>query len=129
MRVALTGFVLMGLSFSLVGCSTESIQTKGNFRKAEKLLNSSLRQSGYRDYVSAFIRSQNDQRIDDNSGCYEFNNGTTVELILTVNSEGIIVDSDTATNTEKAKCFRRAYLNRKMPLPPFVPIAVKLNMR
>ena len=109
------------------GCATTSYSYK-NFELSKKLLASSKEKAEYRGYVSEFIVSQNQQRLDDDSGCYKIDKGTKVELILTVNKAGMISSSDTSTDSRKAKCFRKAYIGAKMPAPPFAPIAINLNM-
>ena len=109
------------------GCATTS-KTYKDFESAETLLFSSKEKPEYVTYLVEFIDSQNKQRLDDDSGCYQIEKGTKVKLILTVNKEGVISSSDTSTDTNKAKCFRKAYLGAKMPAPPFAPIAIELNM-
>ncbi|SMF17145.1 hypothetical protein SAMN02745866_01118 [Alteromonadaceae bacterium Bs31] len=92
------------------------------------ILASSKEKEEYRAYASEFIASQNQQSLDNKSACYKIDKGTKVELMLTVNIAGVISSSDTATDSRKAKCIRKAYIGARMPVPPFAPIAIRLNM-
>jgi hypothetical protein len=67
--------------------------------------------------------------LDVNSGCYDYDVGTTVDLIMVVESSGRIVAAYTDNESKKAKCFRRAYIGVKMPIPPFSPFPVRLKVR
>jgi hypothetical protein len=84
---------------------------------------------GFADYVIAFVRSQNAQRLDEKSGCYAKNVGQRISLILIVDRNGRIGQSYSDNNTPKAKCFKAAYLGAQMPIPPFFPLPVQLAMR
>lgn len=124
MRYILT---FVSLVIFTTGCTTTS-KNYNDFESAEKLFASSKEKPEHKAYVSEFIDSQNQQWLDDDSGCYEFDKGTKVELILTVNKAGVISSSATSTETKKATCFRKAYIGAKMPRPPFSPLAIKLTM-
>ncbi len=77
---------------------------------------------------ASFIRSQNDQRLDDDSGCYEKGRGQKVTLVLIVNSAGFISEAYANSSTTKAECFKAAYLGAHMPVPPFSPFPVQMQM-
>ena len=63
------------------------------------------------------------------SGCYNLNAGTTVDLLLVVESSGRISAAYTGTESKKAKCFRKAYVGAKMPIPPFSPFPLRMRVR
>jgi hypothetical protein len=84
---------------------------------------------GFADYVIAFVRYQNAQRLDERSGCYAKNVGQRISLILIVDRSGRVVHSYSDSTTPKAKCFKAAYLGAQMPIPPFTPLPVQLAMR
>jgi hypothetical protein len=84
---------------------------------------------GFTDYISAFVRSQNAQHLDINSGCYDKNIGQRISLILIVDRTGRITDTYSDSNVAKAKCFKAAYKGAQMPIPPFAPFPVQLAMR
>lgn len=129
-RSALQGrFVhwLVVISLSLVMAACAARPSKG-YDSALSLATKSKQQSQYNDYVVAFLQSQNDQRLDDNSGCYKIESTKKINLVLVVNEAGVIYDTQTDSDGKKARCFRAAYLNAKMPIPPFSPLAVQMTM-
>ncbi len=124
MRYILT---LFSVASVIAGCTTTTIFYK-DYESAKKILDSAYERTEYEAYSNKFLVSQNQQRLDDNSGCYEIEKGTKVDLILTINEAGVISGADTSTDTPKARCFRKAYIGAKMPIPPFSPIAINLIM-
>jgi len=86
-------------------------------------------QPGFETYVTALIAAQNTARLDSNSGCYSFNVGTTIDLLLVVESSGRISAAYSDTDSKKAKCFRKAYVGAKMPIPPFSPFPMRMRVR
>lgn len=83
----------------------------------------------YSPYRHVFIDAQNARRLDDDSGCYEKGVGVTVQLILVVGATGKIERAFADNSSEKANCFRKAYLGAQMPAPPFSPFPMKLTMQ
>jgi hypothetical protein len=83
---------------------------------------------GYDSYGGSFITSQNEQRLDDDSGCYEKGRGQKVTLVLIVNGDGVISETYADSATAKAECFKAAYLGAKVPVPPFSPFPMKMEM-
>jgi hypothetical protein len=118
---------LVGISLGLLMVACAARPSKG-YDSALALATKSKQQSQYNDYVIAFIQSQNEQRLDDNSGCYKIEAMSKIDLILIVNEAGVIYDTQTNSDGKRARCFRAAYLNAKMPVPPFSPLAVRLTM-
>ena len=108
----------------LVSCATEG-GYKSTLRRWENLHN----QPGFETYITAFISAQNAAHLDSNSGCYSFNVGTSVDLLLVVESSGRISAAYTDTESKKAKCFRKAYVGVKMPIPPFSPFPMRVRVR
>jgi len=86
-------------------------------------------QPGFDAYVTSFINAQNAAHLDINSGCYEYDVGTTVDLLLIVESSGKISAAYTDTESKKARCFRKAYVGAKMPIPPFSPFPLRMRVR
>src|SRR5271167_4705595 len=98
----------------LASCATED-GYKSSVLRWDKLHN----QAGFDAYVTTFINAQNAARLDSNSGCYQFDVGTTIDLLLIVESSGKISAAYTDADSKKAKCFRKAYVGVKAPIPPF----------
>jgi hypothetical protein len=112
----------------VAGCSA-SPPTADTYASAMALYDRAKDLPGFGDYVNAFVRSQNAQHLDERSGCYAKNVGQRISLILIVDRNGRIVQSYSDSNTPKAKCFKAAYVGAQMPIPPFVPLPVRLAMR
>jgi hypothetical protein len=91
----------------------------------EKLHN----QAGFDAYVTTFINAQTAAHLDSNSGCYQYDVGTTVDLLLVVEASGKISAAYSDTESKKAKCFRRTYLGVKAPIPPFSPFPLRMRVR
>src|ERR1700722_1339819 len=113
----------------LIAACTASPSATDSFQSALALFNRAKDLPGFTDYVSAFIRSQNAQHLDVNSGCYEKNIGQRIALILMVDRSGRITDSYSDTKAAKARCFKAAYKGAQVPIPPFAPFPVQLAMR
>jgi hypothetical protein len=111
-----------------VACAA-SPPAKDNFESAAVLFNRAKDLPGFTDYVGAFVRSQNAQHLDNNSGCYEKSIGQRIALILMVDRNGRIAESYSDSKTAKAKCFKAAYKGAQMPIPPFAPFPVQVAMR
>jgi hypothetical protein len=120
------GCIVAGLL--VAGCSA-SPPTADTYASAMALYDRAKDLPGFADYVNAFVRSQNAQHLDERSGCYAKNVGQRISLILIVDRNGRVVQSHSDSNTPKAKCFKAAYLGAQMPIPPFVPLPVRLAMR
>jgi hypothetical protein len=123
-RTAHTGFVFTVISLLICSCATDA-GFKTTLARWDKLRN----QPGFAAYVATFVSVQTAERLDINSGCYDYDVGTTVDLIMVVESSGRIVAAYTDNESKKAKCFRRAYIGVKMPIPPFSPFPVRLKVR
>jgi hypothetical protein len=113
----------------LIAACTTSPPATDSYQSAMALFNRAKDLPGFTDYVSLFVRSQNAQHLDDNSGCYQKNIGQRISLILIVDRSGRITDSYSDSKVEKAKCFKAAYKGVQMPIPPFAPFPVQLAMR
>ena len=113
----------------LIAACTASPSATDSFQSALALFNRAKDLPGFTDYVSAFIRSQNAQHLDVNSGCYEKNIGQRIALILMVDRSGRITDSYSDSKAAKARCFKAAYKGAQVPIPPFAPFPVQLAMR
>jgi hypothetical protein len=86
-------------------------------------------QPGFDAYVTTFISAQNAAHLDGNSGCYQYDVGTTIDLLLVVESSGKISAAYTDTESKKARCFRKAYAGVKAPIPPFSPFPLRMRVR
>jgi hypothetical protein len=86
-------------------------------------------QPGFDAYVTTFINAQSAAHLDSNSGCYQYDVGTTVDLLLLVESSGRISAAYTDTESKKAKCFRKVYTGVKAPIPPFSPFPLRMRVR
>jgi len=106
-----------------------SCATGGGYRSTLLRWDSLHNQPGFETYVTAFIAAQSAAHLDSNSGCYSFNVGTTVDLLLVVESSGRISAAYTDQESKKAKCFRKAYAGVKMPIPPFSPFPMRMRVR
>jgi hypothetical protein len=106
-----------------------SCATEGGYKSTLLRWENLHNQPGFETYVTAFIAAQNAAHLDSNSGCYNFNVGTTVDLLLVVESSGRISAAYTGTESKKAKCFRKAYVGAKMPIPPFSPFPMRVRVR
>lgn len=111
----------------LSSCATAP-QRASSFASADALWEQSIKRAEYRQYHHAFVTSQNQQRLDDDSGCYAKGRGQTVLLLLLVDSRGVISEAYADSTVAKAECFRAAYLGAQMPVPPFSPFPVKMQM-
>jgi hypothetical protein len=106
-----------------------SCATDGGFKSTELRWEKLHNQPGFDAYVTTFINAQNAAHLDSNSGCYEYDVGTTVDLLLVVESSGKISAAYTDTETKKARCFRKAYAGVKAPIPPFSPFPLRMRVR
>jgi hypothetical protein len=86
-------------------------------------------QPGFEDYVTTFINAQSAARLDSNSGCYQYDVGSTIDLLLVVESSGRISAAYSETDSKKAKCFRKVYAGVKAPIPPFSPFPLRMRVR
>jgi hypothetical protein len=122
-------FFMRALIAAIMSVLISSCATEGGYNSTllrwEKLHN----QPGFETYVTAFIGAQNAAHLDANSGCYNFNVGTTLDLLLVVESSGRISAAYTDMESKKAKCFRKAYAGVKMPIPPFSPFPMRIRVR
>jgi hypothetical protein len=80
-------------------------------------------------YVTTFINAQSAAHLDSNSGCYQYDLGTTVDLLLVIETSGRISAAYTDTDSKKAKCFRKVYVGVKAPIPPFSPFPLRMRVR
>ena len=124
MRIFVTALFI---SCALGACATP-IRGVADYESAFKLWGKVNSRADFSSYNSIFIDAQNAQRLDDDSGCYEKGVGVTVQLILVVGATGKIEHTFSDNSSEKANCFRKAYLGAQMPAPPFSPIPIKLTM-
>jgi hypothetical protein len=108
----------------LLSCATQD-GYKSTVLRWDKLHN----QPGFDAYVTAFINAQSAAHLDSNSGCYQFDVGTTVDLLLIIESSGKISAAYTDADSRKAKCFRKAYAGVKAPIPPFSPFPLRMRVR
>ena len=115
------------LALLLCSCATAP-QRVGSYTSADALWQESKKRPDYRRYRGEFRTSQNQQRLDDDSGCYSKGRGQTVLLILLVDANGVIAEAYADSAVPKAECFRAAYLGAQMPVPPFSPFPVKMQM-
>jgi hypothetical protein len=118
----LAGFVVISM---LVGSCATDAGFKTTLARWDKLRD----QPGFAAYVATFVSVQTAERLDINSGCYDYDVGTTVDLIMVVESSGRIAAAYTDNESKKAKCFRKAYIGIKMPIPPFSPFPIRLKVR
>jgi hypothetical protein len=109
----------------MCSCVTTNAGYKTQLARWEKLST----QPGFDAYVTAFISVQNIEHVDVNSGCYAHDVGTTVDLLLVVESSGRIGAAYTDNESRKARCFRKTYVGIKMPIPPFSPFPVRIKVR
>ena len=112
----------------VLGACAASTQLGGTYDSASSLWEKSKERAEYRTYQLAFTNSQNQQRLDDDSGCYDKDPGKQVILILVVDSKGLISDTYADNTSAKAECFKAAYLGAQMPIPPFSPFPMKMQM-
>ncbi|MGO9934924.1 MAG: hypothetical protein ACLPV8_24350 [Steroidobacteraceae bacterium] len=112
------------MSFLLASCATE-----GGYESTLLRWNNLRNQPGFEAYVTTFIGAQNSLRLDGNSGCYRYNVGTTVDLLLVVEASGRISAAYTDMESKKAKCLRGVYVGVKMPIPPFSPFPMRIRVR
>jgi len=108
----------------LASCATED-GYKSTVLRWDKLHN----QPGFDAYVTTFIHAQNAARLDSNSGCYQYDAGTTIDLLLVVEASGKISAAYTDTDSRKARCFRKAYVGIKAPIPPISPFPMRMRVR
>jgi hypothetical protein len=120
MRLAAATIISMLIS----SCATDA-GYKTTLARWDKLRD----QQGFAAYVAMFVSVQNAEHLDVNSGCYAYDVGTTVDLLMVVESSGRIAAAYTDNESKKAKCFRRAFVGIKMPIPPFSPFPVRLRVR
>jgi hypothetical protein len=80
-------------------------------------------------YAPTFVAAQYAQRVGSKAGCYDHDVDITVDLIVVVESSGRISAAYAAEGSRKAKCFRKAFLTAKMPIPPFSPFPMRLKIR
>jgi hypothetical protein len=121
--------ILAGIFLALAVACAAPQSAPDNFQSAAALFNRAKDLPGFTDYVNAFVRSQNAQHLDNNSGCYEKNMGQRIALILMVDRSGRITEAYSDSKNAKAKCFKAAYKRAQMPIPPFAPFPVQLAMR
>jgi hypothetical protein len=114
-------------SVSVAACATSPPPSSG-YVTAKQLYEQSKTHAEYGTYGPAFTRFQNEQRIDDDSRCYEKGRGERVNLVLIVDGDGVVSEAYADTTTPKAECFKAAYLGAKMPVPPFSPLAILMQM-
>jgi len=86
-------------------------------------------QPGFDACVTTFINAQSAAHLDSNSGCYQYDVGTTVDLLLVIETSGRISAAYTDTDSKKAKCFRKVYVGVKAPIPPFSPFPLRMRVR
>jgi hypothetical protein len=120
-------FAIALLSLALGACATTQ-PPNSDYESAKALWEKSRERPEYKSYGAAFTNSQNEQRLDVESGCYAKGRGQRVILILIVNSIGTIADAYADKATTKAECFKAAYLGAKMPVPPFSPFPIYMQM-
>jgi hypothetical protein len=106
-----------------------SCATEGGYKATVLRWNKLHTQPGFDDYVTTFINAQSAAHLDGNSGCYQYDAGTTVDLLLVVESSGRISAAYTDTESKKARCFRKAYRGVKAPIPPFSPFPMRMRVR
>jgi hypothetical protein len=80
-------------------------------------------------YAATFVAAQYAQRLGNKTGCYDRDADTTVDLIVVVESSGRISAAYADKDSRKAKCFRKAFLSARMPIPPFSPFPMRLKIR
>jgi hypothetical protein len=115
------------LSLALSACAATAPPNSG-YKSAKALWEQSEERPEYGNYGAAFTESQNEQRLDEDSGCYESGRGQKVVLVLIVNSDGVVSEAYADRATEQADCFKAAYLGAKMPVPPFSPFPMLMQM-
>lgn len=121
----LSGSYVLFIGLLISSCVSTTAGYKTQLGRWQKLSS----QPGYDAYVASFIRVQDLEHLDTNSGCYAHDVGTTLDLILVVEASGRISAAYTDNESRKARCFRKLYVGTKMPIPPFSPIPVRIKVR
>jgi hypothetical protein len=109
----------------IASCATDAAAYRSTLQRWERLHS----QPGFDAYVTSFINAQNAAHLDSNSGCYQYDAGTSVDLLLVVESSGKISAAYSDTESKKARCFRKAYAGVKAPIPPFSPLPLRMRVR
>ncbi len=114
----------LGLAALACGCATDA-GFKATLPRWEKLHTDAR----FAAYAPTFVAAQYAQRVGSKTGCYDRDADITVDLIVVVESSGRISAAYAAEDSRKAKCFRKAFLSAKMPIPPFSPFPMRLKIR
>lgn len=133
-----TGFAFL-LSFVLSACASQNTSpslNKGNtantkrteltFAEAHRRVDAQPHEVT-EVYWGKWADINNSQGLDEKNHCYE-KSPDDVQLVLTLDKDGLVTNVITDVKNEASQCFRKSYLNVKFPTPPFSPYYIYLHM-
>lgn len=83
--------------------------------------------SQYKEYFNTWNKFNNDNKLDERDGCYSFGR-KPANLILILNSKGVVERAVTQSKGQKEKCFVNSYVGVKFPAPPIAPFYNRMTM-
>jgi hypothetical protein len=98
------------------------------YEEAQKLVQRSRSQQGFREYLSEFVEYSNQIQLPARSGCYLLA-ADEVKLIILFNDDGLIESVVSDIDSEKVNCYKRNYLGLEVKKPPSTPFAIEVTYR
>lgn len=131
MKMCAYRVVALMVAFAPVGALAGS--PVGSYAEARKVWEQSRSKAEYQVYATEFAQFNNHFQIDEKSGCYSM--GTepvSLMLVITHPAGGpyaVVEHVFSDLDTDKARCFTKAYSGVQTKVPPFMPFVVQMDMR
>jgi outer membrane biogenesis lipoprotein LolB len=138
LRVYLPRLFRVGLIALLAGCAVTAPEkplpagmdaqaTEGYTAALALWKQANQRRAEYRNYHAVYNRAINDNHFYSESPC-NAKGRDNAELILVIDSSGVISNGYTSKATPKALCFIGHAVGMQVPVPPFSPMPIRVFM-
>ncbi len=102
------------------GCYGES------FEEAKTIWLKTKDRPEYNSYMMGFEQYNNHYKLDSKDGCHDVGKGK-VNILLVITERASIESAPSDVDSEKSRCFQRAYIGVPVKKPPFSPYVINLN--
>ena len=123
--------LLMFLLLTSCAITTEPENSNLDFKTVEKLALSQIKSKkdtlNYQNFMRDWLAFHNNNKIDELNSCYKKGSGKHV-IILVQDESGKVEHVATKSDNKLSRCFRKLYIGRTFPKPPYSPFYHHMTM-
>jgi len=105
----------------------------GSYAEARSIWEQSKSTAEYQAYATEFVQFNNYFQIDEKSGCYSMGTEPVSLMLVITHSAGgpyaVVERVFSDVDTDKARCFKKAYSGIQTKVPPFMPFVFQMELR